>query len=1495
MGDDDDKMQQTISHKRMSISSPTPQDPSGKRVKQKRLSKEFYGDRTDLILFQGMTLSQPDDSDHLNQLHCFVRSKLLEVFVLKKDDVTGIRASDTGKNVVGIRCSQCGSLSTVERGTDVKHTTFFPKCIQDLYRGVCTWQRLHFPTCQHMPESYKAQYKHYKEMDPSRGRKAHWIQSAYQLGLRNMDADRNGISYHPDSAIDYTLEHHTLTTTTNHGNRSTSEENSLPTSHKEELSSSSRKKKSKKSSSGEEHNLITTKKKTTAPNKTTVEAAKAAAASVLEEKMMMGNSGDGGRSPPLPPPPPKKKKSTEEIIETNTTTRDCFLKIIKANTKTKMTKGSSSTTDQLVVVPPPPTKKKSKDRSTSQQELPPSSGKKTIDMIEAKMTSSGSTCTSHVLPPPPTKKTTENTIKTTLSNGGSSQIPVVTTTEKVAAETTILNLYGCFWKALWDGNLGDVQKYLEQIQAEQEKGRTELYQEKSGASTNIATYIAHNHRTLLFVSSVNAPNPNNNDNNNDVDIDCCDDETPLYVASNNGHIRIVEYLLLQPHIDVNNTNTTNSMNNNNNNIRRPLSAACRQGYVEITKLLLKAGADPTLTDSNGKTPLHEACCHGSVHIARILLDSSSDNTITSSTISSSLLLKATDKHGFTPLHFAVWEMDRIGDNSEKEEMVKLLLERGADIDAQDKEGETALHLALLDMDTLQKNDNNPEDGSTSGTSSSSSYATSPLVELLLERGASKAIRDENGNSFFHKYARNEKMRVVGDTLLLGEDCSTMYGSATNCPLQMKNSAGKTPLELAKEYGQNDLVNLFLILAKQKTKQAILAENNMFEVVFYTETLGFVLSMPAVGHERTGAILSKVNNDIYKNQVHVGDVIVAVDGISVVKKTIKYVTDMIKRSSRPLTITFFRSPHFNQRRQQQQQQQQNNYHDNVNRQSSLALTSASTDTNHKKQASTVSPPQNIPCYEEEDLVRAVVFHTQQLHMHLFSRTSTGNVIVQVVNNEEYKHLIFPGDIVISAGDIPLKNKSIMEVRSLISTMKRPLTLQVIRPSQQDQQEEQQQQQHQQQHQQQQQQQQQQQHHRESTVPTKSSSDYKQQEQEQEQQQQQQQQQQQHQQQQEDQQPREVPYDGKNRSLRDVLNTLSPEILSDSVKSDDDNDGDSDYKEASTSAPTSALTSASNANLNPVQLRILAASASSSSADKKKKERKGRDKTCLSSSEGAIVPGIGGANKNKQSVNNPTVHRIISPRVSELDPQLVTPTALILTNATATVSTSNTTSISTTTSTTVRNSEVKMNAPKIIRNVIVSTSSNDPTKEAGSVDVTNKKDSQSTTSAVSNDTIKTPEGRTDNLFHNLSNSDASQSVVSDIQNVAHASGLATTTATTTEAATAAVASGGKSGTYPDAALTEQEEEEFPLHACVKFGFLDFLEEELRKDSTVVNAVDSHGRTALDLAALTGQLNLVARLRQAGGIFQYKNGPRMVALANNRSKEMEKYLKNIRKSVE
>ena len=197
----------------------------------KRIPRRFIDDPTLPILKGGMRLAAPDDEQHLNSLHCFVRRELLEVFVLegtegtngttKSNANTTTAATTTATTTtpkrgigrprkdeildeqqqqqqhkqiqrVGIRCVHCGWKPKLERD-GVTMSTFFPKSLEDIYRGVCTWQRIHFKACKHMPEDFKALYWHHKDSDRSRGKKPHWVKSAHEMGLRNVDGHRSGI------------------------------------------------------------------------------------------------------------------------------------------------------------------------------------------------------------------------------------------------------------------------------------------------------------------------------------------------------------------------------------------------------------------------------------------------------------------------------------------------------------------------------------------------------------------------------------------------------------------------------------------------------------------------------------------------------------------------------------------------------------------------------------------------------------------------------------------------------------------------------------------------------------------------------------------------------------------------------------------------------------------------------------------------------------------------------------------------------------------------------------------------------------------------------------------------------------------------------------------------------------------------------------------------------------------------------------------------------
>jgi hypothetical protein len=141
------------------------------------------------------SLAMPDDSNELNSLHCFVRADLLEVFSLEDD------SNKRGRTIprVGFRCVHCGHLPRKEK-EGASMSIFYPKSLQDIYRSVCTWQRIHFKACKRVPQELVEQYDYFKDMDRTRGKKQHWVDSAYRLGLRNLDDNRGGIVWTTDKA-----------------------------------------------------------------------------------------------------------------------------------------------------------------------------------------------------------------------------------------------------------------------------------------------------------------------------------------------------------------------------------------------------------------------------------------------------------------------------------------------------------------------------------------------------------------------------------------------------------------------------------------------------------------------------------------------------------------------------------------------------------------------------------------------------------------------------------------------------------------------------------------------------------------------------------------------------------------------------------------------------------------------------------------------------------------------------------------------------------------------------------------------------------------------------------------------------------------------------------------------------------------------------------------------------------------------------------------------
>ena len=158
----------------------------------------------------------------------------------------------------------------------------------------------------------------------------------------------------------------------------------------------------------------------------------------------------------------------------------------------------------------------------------------------------------------------------------------------------------------------------------------------------------------------------------------CSGAAPLDAALHGGHVSLAEFLL-EKGADPNGIGYDSGT---------PLMAAVNYQLIDATKLLLEYGADANLASPlTGETPLHIAALRGfakgSTECVKLLLTAGANpNVPTKVNVETPSLASGTTVCGETPLHFAA----AFGD----EEMVRALVEAGADVHARNNHGDSAL-------------------------------------------------------------------------------------------------------------------------------------------------------------------------------------------------------------------------------------------------------------------------------------------------------------------------------------------------------------------------------------------------------------------------------------------------------------------------------------------------------------------------------------------------------------------------------------------------------------------------------------------------------------------------------------------------------------------------------------------------------------------------------------------------------------------------------------
>jgi ankyrin repeat protein len=236
-------------------------------------------------------------------------------------------------------------------------------------------------------------------------------------------------------------------------------------------------------------------------------------------------------------------------------------------------------------------------------------------------------------------------------------------------------------------------------------------------------------------------------------------------------------------------------------LRTPLSWAAECGQEELVKHLLERGAAIESKDKHGRTPLSRAAESGYEVIVRLLLAKSAellraadlpragwqrllptkgtkfDSKRNDNQVSHYRPMSA-DIFGQTPLHYAA--------QNEHEAVVKVLLEKRADINTASKDGWTPLYMA-------------------------SKEGHIEVVKLLLEKGADINTATNNGWTPLFIASQNGHAEVVK---LLLEKGVNIYTASKD---------GWTPLYLASQNGHAEVVKLLL----EKGADINTADNDMW--------------------------------------------------------------------------------------------------------------------------------------------------------------------------------------------------------------------------------------------------------------------------------------------------------------------------------------------------------------------------------------------------------------------------------------------------------------------------------------------------------------------------------------------------------------------------------------------------------------------------------------------------------------------------------------------
>ncbi|XP_018907926.2 uncharacterized protein [Bemisia tabaci] len=344
----------------------------------------------------------------------------------------------------------------------------------------------------------------------------------------------------------------------------------------------------------------------------------------------------------------------------------------------------------------------------------------------------------------------------------------------------------------------------------------------------------------------------------EIEVNCLNDKgsTPLTTAASNGLLSIVKMLVmrgalingapseaflpLHKALFFGKEHVVNWLINNGASVRardsRGLTAIMaavmsKDTTLKMIETLMKKGGNINSKCKGGCTALHYAAASGNLRMVRFLIDQGANPN-------------EKDKEGHTVLHFAIrseciktaeYLIDETGVDLnggplspllwavglENQDMVKLLLKKGANVNVSTCYGTTPLHLAVREgyqpiTELLLKYKPNLEFRTSQGSTAlflAVKNQHEKIVEALLDKGADPNDIDDSGNYPIHVAINSGNVNVVKALLNKGAYFDAVDDSI-NSPLDLARKTGNvkliTLLELIKK--------LFLAIAKKEFYQ-----------------------------------------------------------------------------------------------------------------------------------------------------------------------------------------------------------------------------------------------------------------------------------------------------------------------------------------------------------------------------------------------------------------------------------------------------------------------------------------------------------------------------------------------------------------------------------------------------------------------------------------------------------------------------------------------------